>query len=520
MTAAPSRPVASEPSVEPVSDSQLPPTDVLHTPSHWRLPLIGVLLDPVLGNTGPALARKHGPVYRSRHFVGACVVVTKHATVCALQKNPRLLSSRHSMVALEDIFGANSLVYLDGIEHAKSRAVYAPLFTPHAIGRVFSVAHDSALEMLAELSRATGRTARPVNIEPACTRHFFRVALALLMKDASVAAMVDDAAGDTRARADGTHTVSIPIAAFSKDLNTILRNLYLPKVPPLTRETHLAMHRLFAIAQPLLYDRLETDAHIIDLLRSGSDSQLAAKTALLSQQMDFMTVLAAQSALPTGRGVRERGAPSASDAVDAAKPVVSVFAAGYLTTAPTFLSCLSHVFGNPALVAALEDEQRAVEHLTLQTVNDRMPLLTSVLYETLRVSPVGSVASRVATQDVYIERHCVRKGERVVMDVWAANRDADVFDRPDVFDAYRFVPRQDGNQPSVSSVLTFGAPGNPHFCMGAMLAKMEIKVTIALLLRNYDVRLTRDSFDDFVAYPVFKPRKVEFVQCSPKTHPL
>jgi cytochrome P450 len=57
--------------------------------------------------------------------------------------------------------------------------------------------------------------------------------------------------------------------------------------------------------------------------------------------------------------------------------------------------------------------------------------------------------------------------------IGAANRDDSVFKDPDIFDVGR-APNQH---------LTFG--GGLHFCLGAPLARLEIKLALAEMIRRY-----------------------------------
>jgi len=61
----------------------------------------------------------------------------------------------------------------------------------------------------------------------------------------------------------------------------------------------------------------------------------------------------------------------------------------------------------------------------------------------------------------------IAKGDKVVMWYAAANRDPEVFDDPMTFD----IGRPDNRQCSFGS-------GGPHFCLGASLARMEIRVVL------------------------------------------
>jgi methyl-branched lipid omega-hydroxylase len=80
---------------------------------------------------------------------------------------------------------------------------------------------------------------------------------------------------------------------------------------------------------------------------------------------------------------------------------------------------------------------------------------------------------RTATVDTEIAGQPIRAGEKVVMFYNSANRDEAHFADP-----YRFDVRRDPNDH-----VGFGA-GGPHFCLGANLARLEVRVMFEELLRR------------------------------------
>ncbi len=97
-------------------------------------------------------------------------------------------------------------------------------------------------------------------------------------------------------------------------------------------------------------------------------------------------------------------------------------------------------------------------------------LVNSATEEILRyVSPVISF-SRTVTSDTELRGRALRTGD-VLLNVYpSANRDADVFDAPDEFRIER----------SPNLHLAFGT--GPHFCLGANLARTEIRILLEELL--------------------------------------
>ena len=103
---------------------------------------------------------------------------------------------------------------------------------------------------------------------------------------------------------------------------------------------------------------------------------------------------------------------------------------------------------------------------------DDPSLIPSAVEEMLRwVTPV-MYFRRTATKDTEIRGQKIKEGDKVVMYYSSANRDEDVFPSGDKFDVGR-TPNEH---------LAFGT--GQHFCLGANLARLEIRVMFEELLRR------------------------------------
>lgn len=106
-----------------------------------------------------------------------------------------------------------------------------------------------------------------------------------------------------------------------------------------------------------------------------------------------------------------------------------------------------------------------------QRLREHPELFDSAVEEILRwTSPPGHVM-RTATADASLGDAQIRPGDRVVIWIPAANRDEAVFD-----DGERFMLDRKPNPH-----LSFG--GGPHYCVGAVLARLELRGLLTVLAR-------------------------------------
>ena len=111
-----------------------------------------------------------------------------------------------------------------------------------------------------------------------------------------------------------------------------------------------------------------------------------------------------------------------------------------------------------------QPEQRAL-------LTERPELIPTAVEEFLRWSSPVNYFRRTAVRDTELHGVPIRAGQKVVTWFAAANRDPAVFADPDVFDVTRHPNEH----------LTFGG-GGPHFCLGAALARLELRVMFEELL--------------------------------------
>jgi cholest-4-en-3-one 26-monooxygenase len=141
---------------------------------------------------------------------------------------------------------------------------------------------------------------------------------------------------------------------------------------------------------------------------------------------------------------------------------VILFVAGNETTRNLIAHAMNALIAHPdsyrELAAGIDDEE----------------LWRTATEEFLRWGSSIHNFRRTATRDTELHGQPIAAGEKVVTFYASANHDEDVFTDPHVLDIRR----------SPNDHVTFGG-GGPHFCLGAGLARMQIRCMIRELLRRF-----------------------------------
>jgi len=118
------------------------------------------------------------------------------------------------------------------------------------------------------------------------------------------------------------------------------------------------------------------------------------------------------------------------------------------------------------------------------------------------VSPVLWLA-RMPVDDFELDGHLIRKGTRLQVGLGAANHDPNEFQNPEQLDFTRA---------KVNS-LAFGY--GPHFCLGAALSRMEVRVALSTLLERIpEVQLANRFFEYRPIYFLRALKSLPIVVCG------
>ncbi|HZN84108.1 MAG TPA: cytochrome P450 [Mycobacterium sp.] len=121
----------------------------------------------------------------------------------------------------------------------------------------------------------------------------------------------------------------------------------------------------------------------------------------------------------------------------------------------------------------------------LAAVRDNPDAIGPAVEELLRwLSIVHTAIPRITTTDVEIAGVPIRAGELVFVSLPSGNRDPDFIDSPELLDIRRGAPGH----------LAFGH--GVHHCLGAPLARMEMRIAFPALLRRFPALALAEDFAD------------------------
>lgn len=126
------------------------------------------------------------------------------------------------------------------------------------------------------------------------------------------------------------------------------------------------------------------------------------------------------------------------------------------------------VYGSSMLALIQHPEQMAL-------LRERPELIDDAVEECLRCFPAFGYMRRTATRDVELHGQTIKEGDKLALWYISGNRDETVYERPNEFDITRGRVQHQA----------FGAGGR-HFCLGAALARLELKTMLEVTLERLD----------------------------------
>ncbi|MFD8377492.1 cytochrome P450 [Streptomyces sp. NPDC059679] len=175
--------------------------------------------------------------------------------------------------------------------------------------------------------------------------------------------------------------------------------------------------------------------------------------------------------------------------------VLVFFLAGHDTTATALTFALHLLARHPAEQRRVHEElDQALPGGRTPTAADleALPRLTMVLKEAMRLFPPSPAVSRLAVAETAIGGRRIPAGAAVLVSQWVAHRHPDYWEDPERFDPERFTPQAEAKRPRYA-YFPFG--GGPRACIGQHFSTLHSVLSLATLLRAYEVEDATDGGD-------------------------
>jgi cytochrome P450 len=107
----------------------------------------------------------------------------------------------------------------------------------------------------------------------------------------------------------------------------------------------------------------------------------------------------------------------------------------------------------------------------------------AVVSEVLRLYPPLPVTIRQAKNDDILDGYPIKANSGILINIYCAHHNPDVWDNPEGFDPERFLPERRKEQPRFSYI-PFG--GGPRQCIGNHFALMEAVLALSMISHRYE----------------------------------
>ncbi|MBS7252671.1 cytochrome P450 [Flavobacterium branchiicola] len=168
-----------------------------------------------------------------------------------------------------------------------------------------------------------------------------------------------------------------------------------------------------------------------------------------------------------------------------------LFIAGHETTANALTFTLHLLGRNPEIQQKVLEEIITIESETTNIVEQlqKMTYTNAVLNESMRLYPPAWITDRQNVVDDTIGDYHLKKGTLIGVSFYELHRNPKYWENPDKFDPERFFGEQ--KKQSMQYFYPFGA--GPRMCIGAGFAIYEMCLTIAHIVKKFNIISTKDD---------------------------
>ncbi len=268
---------------------------------------------------------------------------------------------------------------------------------------------------------------------------------------------------------DVDSTVDVVDRCFPVITEYVTRRGYSPVNIPRTwptpgnKRAAAALDELYSVCDKIIAERRSSNGNSADQGQGQNQGQ------------DLLSLLAAASSTDDGE----------FDAAELRDQVLIFLLAGHETTATSLAFSLHLLARHPEHQArAREEITRVLGDRTPEAADlERLPYLTQVLKEAMRLYPAAPVIGRNAVAEAEVAGHTIPAGADVILAPWVTHRHPQYWPDPERFDPDRFTPEAEAARPRYA---WFPFGGGPRACIGQHFSMLESVIALAMILRAYE----------------------------------
>ncbi len=167
--------------------------------------------------------------------------------------------------------------------------------------------------------------------------------------------------------------------------------------------------------------------------------------------------------------------------------LITLLTAGHETTASALTWAVYWIHHLPEVHSRLLQELDALGEASDPSEISRLPYLTAVCQETLRIYPIGMLAfPRTAKAPINLIGEQFAAGTSLVPCIYLTHQRQDLYPEPKRFKPERFLERQF----SAYEYLPFG--GSNRRCIGLAFAQFEMKLVLATVLSHFQLAIAHN----------------------------
>lgn len=191
--------------------------------------------------------------------------------------------------------------------------------------------------------------------------------------------------------------------------------------------------------------------------------------------------------------------------------LLTFIVAGHETTALTLAWSLYLLAFDQQAQDRARDEVQSVLQGCIATGADvaRLPFVRNVVDEALRLYPPAGMVSRTALGPDELCGREIRRGDTVILPIYALHRNRLLWEHPDAFRPDRW----EAGKPDRYAYLPFG--DGPRICIGASFAIQEAVIILATLLANFRFTPIKGRAPEPVMILTLRPQGGVWLQADP-----